>query len=143
MNIYFVILQQGCFKDYVNFVMSFIIFVCKYSEHCTLLILDLCYTVLIESIYMYPNLFRSVKAKYVFYARFYKKTCPIHYNNVYITFVIVFYADCEYAILYKTQNLFLNLIKHVLWTNAVHLWSKSLWCHRARNEFFFLCSTSD
>jgi len=63
--------------------MSFIIFVCKYLEHCTLLILDLRCTVLIESIYMYPNLFQYVvyvKVKYVFHADFIK-------NVLYITTV--------------------------------------------------------
>lgn len=88
--------------------MSFIIFVCKYSEHCTLLILDLRCTVLTKRIYMYPNLFQHVvyvKAKYVFYAEDSIKTCPIHYN-MYITFIIVSYANYEYAILCKTQNFF-------------------------------------
>lgn len=50
--------------------MSFIIFVYKYSEHCTLLILDLRCIVLIESIYVYPNLFQHVvygKVNYIFY----------------------------------------------------------------------------
>lgn len=40
-----------------------------------------------------------VKAKYVFYTEDSMKkkkeeTCPTHCNNVYVTFVIVFYADC-------------------------------------------------
>lgn len=158
MNVYyfvsnFTVLQRDCFKDYVNFVMSLVIFVCKSSKYCTLLTLDLRCTALIESIYVYPNLFRHVihvKAKYVFYTEDSMKkkkeeARPTHCNNVYATFVIVFYADCastQYCV--KHRNSFLNSIKYVLRTNAVHLWSKSLWCdYRARCEFFFLCSTSD
>jgi len=68
--------------------MSFIIFVCKYSEHCTLLILDLRCIVLIENIYVYPNLFQHVvyvKVKYVFYVED-SISCHIlvYYYNVYI-----------------------------------------------------------
>lgn len=78
-------------------------------------ILDyLCCIVLIESIYMYPNLFQHViyvKAKYVFYVqrRFYKTKHVLYYDNVHHVhrvFVSVFYTFCEYAILYKMQNFF-------------------------------------
>jgi len=111
-------------------------------EHCTLLILDLRCTVLIESIYMYPNLFQHVvyvKVKYVFHADFIKNVLYITTvctSRLWSMFVIVFYADCEYTILYKIQNFF-ETWSNILWTNAVHLWSKSLRCQRIQWVFPF------